>query len=102
MGATDSQDQARMEQADRMNSAIKKCTPTASTQTFGLAMGNGQVVQFNSEGNLKATEAMRENPALPGKKVKAKVAGSMLNSTTVNVASLELKSKNNKHAQPSS
>ncbi len=99
---TDSQDQARMEQEDRMNSAIKKCTPTASTQNFGLAMGNGQVVQFDNEGNLKASEAMRENPAEPRKKVKAKVGGTMQNSTTVNVASLEVKSKNNKHTQPSS
>lgn len=87
-----------MEQQERMDSAIKKCTPTPSTQSFGLAMNNGQLFQFDEEGNLKAIEALRENPAEPGKKVKAKVGGTMQDNTTVKVASVDIRSKNNKHS----
>lgn len=86
-------DQAKMAQANRVDNAAKQCPATPSTQTFGLAMLGGQVVQFDKDGNAKAAEALKGVELRPGKKVKAKVTGAVENNTTVRVASVEVKGK---------
>jgi len=83
---------AQMARASMIDQAAKRCTPTASTQAFGLALSDGRVVNFDGEGNAKASEALKEVSVQPGKKVKAKVAGT-LEGETVKVASVEIKGK---------
>jgi hypothetical protein len=84
---------AQMAKAARIDNAAKQCPPSSSTQMFGLSMSGGQVVQFDREGDAKAAEALKEVGVQPGKKVKAKVTGVMANTTTVKVASVEVKGK---------
>jgi hypothetical protein len=81
-----------------VDQASKRCTATAATQAFGLALSDGQVVSFDGEGNTKASEALKEVSVQAGKKVKAKVTGT-LEGQTVKVASLEIKGKHS--SQPS-
>ena len=84
---------AQMAKAERVDKAAKQCIASPSTQNFGLAMSGGQVVQFDSGGNSKAQEALKEVQVQPGKKIKAKVAGTMQNNVTVSVSSVEVKGK---------
>lgn len=84
---------AQMARTERVDKAAKQCVASSSTQNFGLAMSGGQVVQFDSDGNSKAQEALKEVQVQPGKKVKAKVTGTMQNNVTVKVASVEVKGK---------
>jgi hypothetical protein len=84
---------AQMAKAARIDNAAKQCPPSSSTQIFGLSMSGGQVVQFDREGDARAAEALKEVSVQPGKKVKAKVTGVMANTTTVKVASVEVKGK---------
>jgi hypothetical protein len=90
---TSPQDQARAAQEARLDNATKQCAATSSTQAFGLVMADGHVMQFDPDGNAKASQALKDTPTEPGKKVKAKVAGAMENDTTVNVASVDIKAK---------
>ena len=41
------EEQARMARAERIDNAAKQCRPTAQTQVFGLEKGDGEVVQFD-------------------------------------------------------
>lgn len=82
--------------ANKVNDAARTCAATPSTQTLGLATGEGQVFQFDHDGNAKAQEALKNVDVKPGKKVKAKVTGTLQNGTTVMVASIELKGLPNK------
>jgi hypothetical protein len=93
---TSPQDQARAAQQARMDSATKQCSATPSTQNFGLVTSGGQVIQFDTEGNAKASEALKQNPVESGKQVKAKVAGTMENNSTVDVASVDIKAPKGK------
>ena len=86
-------DAAQMAKAQRIDNAAKQCSPSSSTQMFGLSMSGGQVVQFDRDGDAKAAEAIKQVSVQPGKKVKAKVTGTMENTTTVRVASVEVKGK---------
>jgi hypothetical protein len=86
-------DAAQMAKAARIDNAAKQCPPSSSTQTFGLSMSGGQVVQFDRDGDAKAAEALKQVSVQPGKKVKAKVTGTMANATVVKVASVEVKGK---------
>lgn len=90
---------AQMAKAARIDNAAKQCTPTASTQAFGLALGGGQVVKFDAEGNNKASEALKEVDLQAGKKIKVKVTGTMADNTTVKVASVEVKGKRSSSEQ---
>lgn len=104
--ATDSgmnpQQSAQIARATRIDEAAKQCTASPSTQTFGLAMSGGQVVQFDNSGNSKALEALKAVDVQPGKKIKAKVTGTMENQQTVRVASVEVKGKKGAGSGPSS
>lgn len=99
MGPTES---AQMAKAARIDNAAKQCPPSSSTQMFGLSMSGGQVVQFDREGDAKAAEALKEVSVQPRKKVKAKVTGVMANTTTVKVASVEVKGKHSPQESSSS
>lgn len=88
--------------ASKVDEAAKQCAAGPSTQAFGLAMSGGQVVKFNTDGNTKALEALKEVEVQPGKKVKAKVTGTMQDESTVKVASVEVKGKRAPGSQPSS
>ncbi len=94
--ATNPQEQARIAQENRVDNAAKQCAATPATQSFELALGNGQVMQFDPDGNSKASESLKQASVEPGKKVKAKVEGTLENSTTVKVASVDIKG-NGKH-----
>ena len=84
---------AEMAKAQKFDDAAKQCVATASTQTFGLALSDGKVVKFDQEGDAKASEAVKETTVQPGKKIKAKVTGTMEDNDTVKVASVEVKGK---------
>lgn len=92
--------QAQMARAERVDDAAKQCAASSSTQNFGLAMSGGQVVQFDSDGNSKAQEALKEVQVQPGKKIKAKVTGTMQSNVTVKVASVEVKGKRTPGSAP--
>jgi hypothetical protein len=92
-----SEDQrAQMAKVDRVENAARQCVASPLTQTLGLAMADGQVVQFDQDGCAKAREALKSADVQAGKKIKAKVVGSMEDKTTVNVASIEIKGKGKK------
>lgn len=93
---------AQMAKAEKVDNAVKQCTATASTQTFGLALSDGQVMKFDGQGNVKASEAVKDTATQPGKKVKAKVTGTMEENDTVKVASLEVKGKRSSAPAPAS
>jgi hypothetical protein len=84
---------AQMARAAKVDDAAKQCVPSSSTQAFGLAMSGGQVVKFDSDGNARAQQALKDVAVEPGKKVKAKVTGTMEDNITVKVASVEVKGK---------
>ena len=82
-----------MAQEDRVDTAAKQCPPGPSTQAFGLAMSAGQVVEFDKNGDALARGALKDTTVQSGKKIKAKITGTMENETTVKVASLDVKGK---------
>jgi hypothetical protein len=77
--------------AAKVNDAARVCAASPSTPAVGLATGEGQVLQFDSAGNVKAREALKNADLDPGKKIKAKVTGKLQNRSIVLVASIELK-----------
>ena len=86
-------EQARINQATKVDNAIKACSASPSSQALGLATSDGQVMQFDSEGNEKAKEALKDADVQPGKKVKAKVTGTIENKATLRVAEVDVKTK---------
>ena len=91
--STNSDDRARSERANKLDNATKTCAASATTQNVGLAMSDGQLVQFDADGTAKAQEALKQADVQPGKKVKAKVTGVMEDKNTVKVASVDVKGK---------
>lgn len=85
--------------ANKVDDAAKVCFASLSAQALGLATSDGQVLQFDQEGNAKAKEALKDADLEPGKKVKAKVSGTMKDETTVIVASIDIKGSG-KRASP--
>jgi nicotinate-nucleotide pyrophosphorylase len=79
--------------AERMDAAAKQCAASTSTQSFGLALSDGKVVQLDNQGNTQASEALKTIDVQPGKKVKAKVTGTVEDNNIVRVASVEVKGK---------
>ena len=90
------EEQAQMARASLVDKAVKQCTASESTQEFGLAMSDGQVMQFDPDGNTKAKEALKDAEVQSGKKIKAKVTGvSMVenNYQVLKVASVGIKGR---------
>lgn len=96
--------QAQLEQAMKVDKAANECVASPQAQNLGLAMSGGQLVQFDQNGNAKAKDALKTVDVEPGKKIKAKVTGTMEDKNTVNVASIEIKGKRGtgKNANPGS
>lgn len=77
---------------------VVQCAATPSTRAFGLAMWNGvkgysRLLPFDEVGNERAAEALRDVIVKPGKKLEAKVTGTMVDGTTVDVDSVDVKGK---------
>jgi hypothetical protein len=87
------EEQARANQASKVDNAAKACAASPSSQALGLATSDGQVMQFDPDGNAKAKEALKDADLQPGKKIKAKVTGIMEDKTTVKVAEVNVKGK---------
>lgn len=77
--------------ANKVNDAAKVCAASSSTETVGLATGEGQVLNFDSAGIAKAKAALKSADLQPGKQPKAKVTGTLQDQSTVMVASIEMK-----------
>lgn len=77
--------------ATRVNDDARMCAASRSTETVGLATGEGQVFQFDQDGNAKAKTALKAADIPPGKKIKAKVTGTLQDQSTVMVAAIEIK-----------
>ncbi len=86
-------EQARVNQASKVDNAAKVCAASPSSQALGLATSDGQVMQFDPDGNEKAKEALKDADLHPGKKVKAKVTGILEDKTTLKVAEVDVKGK---------
>ncbi len=89
----DTAQSAQMARASMIDDAAKQCAARDTTHTFGLVLGDGQIMRFDEEGNAKASAALKESEPKEGKKVKAKVTGTMATGSEVKVASLEIKGK---------
>jgi len=92
-GGMSPEEQARQARAERIDNAAKQCTPTGQTQVFGLEKGDGEVVQFDPAGNAKAKDAIKDANIEQGKKLKAKVSGTVESENMVKVDSVEVKGK---------
>lgn len=90
---TSAAEQAQMNQANKVDNAVKMCTASPSSQAVGLATSDGQVMQFDQDGSEKAKEALKDADVQPGRKIKAKVTGIMEDKATVRVAAVEVKTK---------
>jgi len=93
VGGMSPEEQAQAARTQRIDNAAKQCTPSSQTQVFGLEKGDGEVVQFDSASSSKAREAIQGANVEQGKKLKAKVTGTMENDTVMRVASVEVKGK---------
>jgi hypothetical protein len=90
---------AQMQGAAMIDNAAKQCAATPSTTSFGLALGDGQVIKFDGDGDSKASQAVKDVELEPGKAVKATIKGIDQGSGSVQVASVEIKHKGKgKHA----
>ena len=76
-----------------MRDQARKCAATSATTSFGLVLGSGELMKFDSEGNSKASDEMKEVAVRPGKPVKARVTGTKESGDTLNVASVEVRGK---------
>jgi hypothetical protein len=92
-GASPEEDAQRLAHVARVDNAAKQCAPTPATRAFGLATSDGQVVQFDPPGNVKASAALKDTPVEPGKRIKARITGTMANSSTIDVDTVDIKSK---------
>jgi len=84
---------AQMQRAAMIDNAAKQCAATPSTTSFGLALGDGQVIRFDGDGDSKASQAIKDVELEPGKAVKATINGIDRGSGSVQVASVEIKHK---------
>ncbi len=84
-------DQNHLAQVARVDSAAKQCGPTTQTQNFGLATSEGEVLKFDAQGNSLAGDALKQTEN--GKRVKARVSGTLDSHSNLVVASIDIKSK---------
>ena len=85
---------AQLKRANLMEQQVKACAPQRPTSHFGLFVSDGYLLKFDAAGDFKALDALRALPVRPGKNVRAKVTGVMVEEAdTVRVASIEIKSQ---------
>jgi hypothetical protein len=87
---------ARMRRAALVEDAIKKCAASESTSEFGLALSSGRLIEFDQDGNSKASQAIKVAELRPGKPEKATVEGIEESSGSVHVTSVQIKGKRKK------
>ncbi len=100
MGSTTTEDsgrrpdlEARMRRAALIEDAIKRCAASESTSEFGLALSSGRLIEFDQDGNSKASQAFKLAELRPGKPAKATVEGIEESSGSVHVMSVKIKGK---------
>lgn len=86
------------EMARLFDRGVIQCAATSSTRAFGLATWNGtegysRLLPFNQAGNERSAEVLRDVIVKPGKKLEAKVTGTMVDGATVDVVSVDVKGK---------
>jgi len=81
----------QLKRAKMLRQKAGACTPTKLTMHYGLVDSGGQLLRFDTAGNLKAKEATYVSTVEPGKTVKAKVTGVVEAEGTVWVTSVEIK-----------
>lgn len=87
---------ARLHHAAMVDDAVKKCPASQTTSDFGLVLSSGQVIEFNQEGNSKASQAIKVAELSPGSPAKATVEAIEENSGSVRVTSVQIKGKRKK------
>jgi hypothetical protein len=86
----------RMHRAELVQGVIKRCTASKSTSEFGLALSGGRLIQFDQDGNRKASQAIKVAELRPGKPAKATVKGIVESSGSVHVTSVQIKGERKK------
>ena len=87
---------ARMRRAIFVLDAVNKCPASKSTSEFGLALSSGRVIEFDKDGNSKASQAVKVAELGSGKPAKATVKGIEESSGEVHVTAVEIKGKRKK------
>ncbi len=93
---TGSDVRARMRRAVLVEEAVKKCPPSQSTSEFGLALSSGRLIEFDPDGNSKASQAVKVAELGPGKPAKATIEGMVESSGSVQVTSVQIIGKHRK------
>lgn len=86
----------RMLRAELVEDAAKKCAASGSTAQFGLALMSGRLIEFDPDGNSKASQAVKVAELQPGKPEKATIKGIEENSGSIHVTSVQIKGKHRK------
>lgn len=85
---------AQLRRAELEEQKVKMCTPRQPTTHFGLVVSGEHLLKFDSGGDFKAMSALKASVIQPGKPVKAKVTGEMLEAENIiTVTSIEIKSQ---------
>ena len=87
---------ARMRRAEFVLEAVKKCPASESTSEFGLALSSGRLIEFDRDGNSKASQAIKVAELQSDKPAKATIEGIVEDSGSVHVTSLQIKGKHRK------
>jgi len=82
---------AQLKRAKMLEQVVKACTPTRRTMHYGLVVSGGQLLKFDTAGNLKAKKAIYVSTVEPGKTLKARVTGTVEAEDAVWVTSIEIK-----------
>jgi hypothetical protein len=69
---------AQLRRAELMDHQVKVCTPSPPTSHFGLFVSDGYLLKFDAAGDFRAMKALKASVLQPGKAVKAKVTGVLI------------------------
>ena len=87
---------AQLREAAVLEQSAKACAPNGPTTHYGLLVSSGELLRFDTAGNLKAKEAVNISAPEgiePGRAVKASVTGMPERENWVIVASIKIKSR---------
>ncbi len=84
---------AQLDELSRVEKAAGNCGVSPLTESLGLAMADGKVVQFDQPSCAKVRGTLKNANALPGMKVKAKVTGIIDDSAMMRIAEVEVRIK---------
>ena len=83
----------QLERVNRVESAAGNCGASPLTQSLGLAMADGNVVKFDQDSCVKVRGALKDANPLPGRKVTAKVTGTVDDESVVRVAAVDVRTR---------